>query len=619
MIVQANSNISYIIYFDKVSAIANIVPYHEQSNFDEITYRFAYSFDNSTWSEWFITSGELTTHLNQNPTNFGNIYTKVEVKANKGYTLHYAFYKLKCVQVDGKDLKVLNMQFGSKNNILQRTNTKNLYRPYRDTNKAQELNKTLARGISDVFSHECIYFRTEPSQADRLTTFKTFPLVNVKEKKPLKILINRNELPSNRYQYSEFDYDFQDELEIHIVIDVWREVFSNAEPNGNDYLFLPLTNRMYQINTVYDHKTFMHKATFYRAMLVEFEDRADVIEPDEIKKELEQYVEYVDSFDLDKLEDEKKDAERTELHEPTQIDMVTDIKKSEVVYNGVSVVDYMYDWSTKNNSILANTYNVTQKDDEFSISFWFKPHKATHSTDEHEILSAVSDTNNRLLRLYETNLDTLTTEIEVKPQQRFKVVLNTVKMDSTKLYGVVINYAYNKTGTFITMSVLDPTFTIIGEIVDQSIPKLPKRISKLSIHGGIQIGNIRMKKTITPKSKILAELTHQIPEPSKYYVADNAVPELVSNNSKTADCITTGKPITTPSITSNETLQRILAECADPNNTVEELTTAERNAITFEHNSIIYNTDVKQYERYEVNKWVTYPIGKQDIQSQQGW
>lgn len=619
MLIQSNSNVAYIIYFERIGAVPDIVPHHEETNFNQISYRYSYSFDNSAWSEWFEDGAELVSHLNVNPSNLGNIYIKAEIKASKGYDLSFASYKLLCIQVDGKDLIASNMTFATKTDILTRTNSKNLYRPYRDTSKALQLQKTLARGVSDIFSHECTYFRTEAIEEERLTTFKTFPLTNVVENKQLNIMIDGNKLPDSRYAYSEYDYDFQDELEIHIVIEVWRELFGDVEPNANDYLFLPLTNRMYQINTVHDHKSFMHKAVYYRAMLVEYEDRADVIKTEDITKELESYVDYIDSFDEDRLEDELADAVKTELHTPTEIDETTRISKSEET----PAVAFMYNWAETNNDIAAHAYNIVQTGDEFGLALWFEANKLSRPTANTEtILSAVDKDNNRTFRLAITNNSEITAEFEGQPNARHKTKLPVNELTAGQLYGVCVNYAYSATGQFVTITVIDSKFNVLNETLDQQLPFGITKSVKVELRGGFKLGNIRMKKQIINRSQISTVLSNILPNPSEYYIADNAVPVLTEGAGVKShtDCPPEyGTPIVTPSVTSQKELDRILAECADPNKVIEELTTIERNLITFVEGSIIYNTETDRYEKYINGSWETYPIGKQDVISKRGW
>lgn len=613
--------------FDKVQSISQIAPNHRYENFDKIVYRYAYSFDNSTWSEWFDNDSELITHLSMNPTNFGNIYVKAEVTVSKSHTLGYAYYKLISIDINGEPACVVSMQRTRRTDILQRTNTKNLYRPYRDTEQANKLNKILARGVSDIFAFEATYFRTEPDMEERLTTFKTFPLSNVKEYKTLPVLINNNELPDSRNIYAEYEYDFQDELEIHIVIEVWREIFGDKEPNANDYLFLPLTNRMYQINTVYDAKEFMNTATFYRAMLVKFENRADVIDLED-DATLAEYTEYVDDFDKEKAEDEAKDALKTMLHEPTEID--TNIASTPVVYNGLAVLDFLYNFSNKENSELAATYAVEQKRDEFALAFWFKlPKLASNYTDSStspvrilNIFSAEDDEDKRLFRVYAKNLESISAELEISPSQRINVNCVGQQLQPDELYACLINYAYNEIGTFVSISIIDSSFNIIAEIVDTSIQKLPKHIASIHAHGGLYIGNIRLKKTFVNKNQILKELSEKLPDPSKYYVADNAVAELIVNGANvedSTDCPVISNQSTGSKVTTDEEFNRILAILQDPNNNIEDVSTIERDLLSLPDKSIIYNTDTKQYEQLINSSWKELLIGKVDITEFEGW
>lgn len=621
-ICQTHSNVNYDIFFDSVENVSSIVPISSSQSFD-VVYQYAYAFDNVTWTEWFDSSEQLITHLNNNDMHFSNVYVKTRVSASKNVDMSsYAFYKLECLEINGQAATVLNMNFAKSNDILRRTATKNLYHPYRNVDNIQRLNKILARSISDIFSFEVSYFRTEANQERRMSTFKTFPLVDVVETKPMKVLINNNQLPDNRYQYSEFDYDFADELEIHIVIDVWREIFGDIEPNANDYLFLPLTNRMYQINTSYEAKGFMHKSTFYRLMLVQYEKRADVIETDSIAAEALEYIEYVDSFDQDKIDAEQNDSTLNDLVQPSELELEQSVQISDDVSlskNGVDVVNFLYDLSQIENNVSGAYYDEIQmnNDQPFSLSFWFKKDKIDKRTIEivTHLVSAESS-NERLFKLYDTSNKSLTFELSQEPYEKVSLTaLLNQDLQVDKLYGVLINCGHNDSGDFVSMSIIDESFAKIAEASDQELSISFKAVTKMRLHGGLHIGNVRLKKSIVERENIVNELANKLPKSSNYYIADNAIPLLTSSNSDTSCNDTTKHQITTNIISKaqKENIKEILIICADPNNVVEEVSTAERNVLQFVDLSIIYNTDTKYYERLESGEWVEYKITKQDV------
>lgn len=154
----------------------------------------------------------------------------------------------------------------------------NLWNPYSDAAKAACLQEQLACAISDLFGHCVKYFKVDPQARSKDVILKEYSLYNVTDIKEIKIVVPDNEFPDNAVNYGPLDMDFEPDFEIHITKEVFETVFGqNRRPQERDYLYFPLTDRMYEVNSAYLFKDFMQEETFYKIGLRKWQDRINVI------------------------------------------------------------------------------------------------------------------------------------------------------------------------------------------------------------------------------------------------------------------------------------------------------------------------------------------------------
>lgn len=514
-----HSNSGRIIYLSPVEELTDIEVVYESENFDAITIDYSYAFDNVTWSEWFSNKQEFLDDYSNNQEAHVNIYVKVRIYSVKGtQSLSFSSLEVKCVEIDSNIIEVCQMEMVNLNDVILRTNTKNLYNPYNQLSGAHTLNRNFSKAVSDIFGFECTYFRTEPVQDSRNITFKTYALSEVIEYKPLKILIKDNQLPDNRFQYSEFEIDFQDELEVHIVIEEFNNIFGESfEPNADDYLYLPLTGRMYQVNTVYENKKFMNTATYYRATLVTWEDRADVID-DNVLDKIDDFADFIDNFEEEKIDIETKDAIK-EFNDVQEYDNTFNITEFIINKNGNTVLKYLYNTSGHDEELSYDLSNITNN--EYSLNFWFKytnDNLFDVSFDDDSVIKADVNSFGNVVITYNTteSVQTLTT-------------IGT-PLNKNSIYFVNFNYSFTSVHKLISCTIIDGEFNNIQENFNTLINQL-NNVNTLSILSNMS-GNIRVSKNIITQNNINEVACEYLPSYNDNYIIDNAVPPLIegSNN-----------------------------------------------------------------------------------------
>ena len=139
----------------------------------------------------------------------------------------------------------------------------NQFKPY-SLDKSNNLYKQLVNIASDIFGHEVQYFRTEPDLRTSDVILMEYSLHNVVAQDTLKILVPDNEFPSEANTYDIFGIEYA-EFEIHITATEFEKVFgSGKKPRNRDYMFIPIINRMYEINSLSIADEFNKTKSYWR-------------------------------------------------------------------------------------------------------------------------------------------------------------------------------------------------------------------------------------------------------------------------------------------------------------------------------------------------------------------
>lgn len=515
-----------IIYLSPHSGnnISSITVVSNQEGFDDTIYGFAYSLDNSTWSEW-LTLNELLSAISIIEFPNINIYLKIKIDIRKSTkTQEHAYWSLNEVKINEYLAKVTNISIVEDSNILINTNSKNLFQPYRNSEYQKELFAKFSKSVSDIFSFECIYFRVEPQEDSKDVTFKTYKLANVVESKPLAIVINNNDIPYDRLLFSNFDVDFQDELEIHIVKEVFWNVFGyQTKPDARDFMFLPLTNRMYEVNTSGNGELFFNDSPYWKAFLVKYENRSTTVKDDAIIDELDDLVEWVDDYESEQYSQEKENSVLSYTNEA--IESVKNISNDELTFNDVEIFKWSFNYEDILNTEIAKEYEFKLDTTEFSMLMWIQLNNASKifelkNIDEHTIYTLSGSSSGFIAEMnVELNKLEIASVSMTEPVQL---------IDTSQWLGIVINYINIGASKLTTISIYNTKLELIHEVaesnpLDMSIPY------KLKILGGTSFSNVRMKRKFVKKSDAKQELTNNLPlNTEDFVVIDNATPKFIT-------------------------------------------------------------------------------------------
>jgi hypothetical protein len=155
------------------------------------------------------------------------------------------------------------------------------FNPY-GVDSAIGIARELSFQTNKIFGHEVVYFKTEPDRTSGDFIFKEWTLYKTTARKCVKIMVPDNIFPDSKPVYNEFGVDFEVPFEIHIDNTYFQSVFgADSQPRKRDYLYIPLTNRMYEIQGSFLHRGFMMEPTYWKVQLTKFHPNIDMLIEDQ--------------------------------------------------------------------------------------------------------------------------------------------------------------------------------------------------------------------------------------------------------------------------------------------------------------------------------------------------
>jgi hypothetical protein len=151
------------------------------------------------------------------------------------------------------------------------------FKPY-EVGTAIGIAHELSLQTNKLFGHDVIYFKTEPDRDGGDFIFKEWTLFKTIQRKCVKVIVPDNKFPDNKPNFTEFGVDFEIPFEIHIDHTYFQIMFGkNAQPRKRDYLYMPLVNRMYEIQGCYLFRGFMMEPIYWKIQLTKFSPNIDML------------------------------------------------------------------------------------------------------------------------------------------------------------------------------------------------------------------------------------------------------------------------------------------------------------------------------------------------------
>ena len=130
--------------------------------------------------------------------------------------------------------------------------------------------------VNTRIGHQCIYFKTDPDRDKIENTLSSITKRDVSAIKKLIFSCPDNELPTDRNIFSEWDMPMIDDFSIHIPDLLFKMIFGNEIPSTKDFIYLPILNKLYTLNSVQPGQKFMGVTGWWECFLIKYEDDENV-------------------------------------------------------------------------------------------------------------------------------------------------------------------------------------------------------------------------------------------------------------------------------------------------------------------------------------------------------
>ena len=234
--------------------------YNENDDITTIS-QYSWSVDGVCWSGW---------------TSYKN-YLKITSNIESDFYLRILIHTgLTAVILDDCKTTDYTISLDNSNIFLQEfCNEPNLFNPYDNLDCALQLQQQLADSIVCMFGIPIYYFKTKPNPTTADYTFKEYVLHNVVAVKQIKLMINGGTMPSSNPKLTEFDFDWETDWETEISKSQFAAAFGDNEiPHYGDFIYVPMMQRMWDVNAAYDEKNngLMWRSTTWKLQLVKYSD-----------------------------------------------------------------------------------------------------------------------------------------------------------------------------------------------------------------------------------------------------------------------------------------------------------------------------------------------------------
>jgi len=548
-----------LILTEQIQFTASDLEYYKPTDSNTFfDYEFRWSQTGSTFSEFHVLNktqglGDLLS-LPFNPEKPLYIDTKFEVsQITPGNSLailsiDYIYTDasgniISCPNVCFDDAECDSFGYNGCANI-QVTCDDNQFQPYK-LDKSNNLYKQLVNIASDIFGHEVQYFRTEPDLRTSDVILMEYSLHNVVAQDTLKILVPDNEFPSEANTYDIFGIEYA-EFEIHITAAEFEKVFgSGKKPRNKDYMYIPLINRMYEVNSLSIADEFNKTKSYWRIKLVKYQERTSVF-----KNEFEEATDNL-TTGIEEIFGEQIGAEYEKNTKPDQFQTVSTSYKDgirEFISKDLSIIDFdlknrwtvvsknYYDLTEialGDNVLQYDTISKVEPNQNIAFTGWFKPQFDASSTEEYFLFG-----DNTALTGYKMYISNTTFKIMVNGDTI--ELTHNISLDSNKWYSYIINISneFLTTGVYIYSLDLQSNVLSAGSLPQSGSNNLVLEFDKI-------IQNVSPISWDSPSKYILRgndmymtnirvfntpiELEQHINVLNQYVVRDNQLATIIDN------------------------------------------------------------------------------------------
>lgn len=338
----------------------------------------------------------------------------------------------------------------------------NQYNPYANTEYAMGLYQQLTETVNSIVGIPIYYFKLAPNVGSKDITFKEYTLMDVESVKQIKLIVNENQMPSSKPEFSEWGFDFSTDWETEISKTMFASAFGiNAHPMEGDLVYIPMMKRMWMVNGAYEEKNeaFMWQTTTFKVALVKYQEKGSV--------DLGDTEEFINTLVANKYDDlfgndENRQSGKETVECPEYAAMpIYPVFESDAVRKYVSMSEGYFDLNGKLISapkynkgivIAENMYDWTNVLNECIIAYQ-TPFIGTDGT-----LSFIITTGNKNCEGKLFNIGNIEININIRPQKTTLSVFDILNLEIESNQTYLVYIRWSKSMNLLEMSAIHYTY-----------------------------------------------------------------------------------------------------------------------------------------------------------------
>lgn len=261
---MSSCSIRRILQFNEAMTSQPLIVFDNNSDITN-TCNYSWSSDGVCWTTW---------------TSYDNYLSITKNLETDFYLRILLFGGLNKVILNGCITKNYSISLDNSNIFLSDfCGNENLFQPYNGLNCALQLQQQLSDSVICMFGIPIYYIKVSPRIESADYTFKEYSLHDVEDIKQIKLMIPDGTMPSSNPKLSEFDFDWEIDWETEISKTQFATAFGDtAIPKQRDLVYIPMMQRMWEVNSAYDEKNegLMWRSTTWKLSLVKYNEKTNV-------------------------------------------------------------------------------------------------------------------------------------------------------------------------------------------------------------------------------------------------------------------------------------------------------------------------------------------------------
>lgn len=322
------------------------------------------------------------------------------------------------------------------------------------TNPAVVLYKDLSYTINQMFGHEVFYARTVPMAIGKDVTLHEWTLYDVDDPKCIKLLVPNNEFPDTKIMFNPMGLDFEMPFEVHIDKNYFEQIFGvGTAPQKRDIVYMPIANRIYEIESTYLFNDFMLQPAYWKIALKKYSPKSNRYESTDLREAFDTLThDTIERFGDDVIDDAEKTTNPKQFdqklgstkYDPVRLAVNKNLKvirKNVLNYTNIlSETQYdlrsVHDITLNSNQETAIEYrekNKFKSTDDISFTAWFSPVKSNSVVYKDQIKGYLT------LGATVLGYNDITFIISVKRNYEIGSLVKVTRFNGLNLYGEIVS------------------------------------------------------------------------------------------------------------------------------------------------------------------------------------